>query len=106
MKFRLSHERRVLLFALAGGLPALLVALVFLLHGKSASRESWMLAILVAGCWIACCLAAKERVSSPLRTLANLLEAMREGDYSIRARAENGIERPSSPRNAYKRKVW
>ena len=28
----------------------------------------------------------RERVSSPLRTLANLLEAMREGDYSIRAR--------------------
>jgi nitrogen fixation/metabolism regulation signal transduction histidine kinase len=25
-------------------------------------------------------------VASPLRTLANLLEAMREGDYSIRAR--------------------
>ena len=28
----------------------------------------------------------RERVASPLRTLANLLEAMREGDYSIRAR--------------------
>ena len=30
--------------------------------------------------------AVRERVASPLRTLANLLEAMREGDYSIRAR--------------------
>ena len=27
-------------------------------------------------------------LSLPLRTLANLLEAMREGDYSIRARVE------------------
>jgi nitrogen fixation/metabolism regulation signal transduction histidine kinase len=31
-------------------------------------------------------------VASPLRTLANLLEAMREGDYSIRARVENPDE--------------
>jgi nitrogen fixation/metabolism regulation signal transduction histidine kinase len=92
MTFRLSHERRVLLFALVGGLPALVVALVFLLHGKSTNREYWMLAVFITGCWIACCLAAKERVSSPLRTLANLLEAMREGDYSIRARAENPNE--------------
>ncbi len=29
-------------------------------------------------------------MASPLRTLANLLEAMREGDYSIRARAAQG----------------
>ena len=29
----------------------------------------------------------RERVASPLRTFSNLLEAMREGDYSIRARA-------------------
>jgi len=32
----------------------------------------------------------RERVASPLRTLANLLEAMREGDYSnTRAWREN-----------------
>ena len=32
----------------------------------------------------------RDRVASPLRTLANLLEAMREGDYSIRARGAEG----------------
>jgi nitrogen fixation/metabolism regulation signal transduction histidine kinase len=31
----------------------------------------------------------REQIASPLRTLANLLEAMREGDYSIRARANS-----------------
>jgi len=35
---------------------------------------------------IAFAAAVRERAASPLRTLANLLEAMREGDYSIRAR--------------------
>jgi nitrogen fixation/metabolism regulation signal transduction histidine kinase len=42
--------------------------------------------------WLAFCIAAKDRVASPLRTLANLLEAMREGDYSIRARVDNPNE--------------
>jgi PAS domain S-box-containing protein len=36
--------------------------------------------------WWGCSGAVRERVASPLRTLSNLLEAMREGDYSIRAR--------------------
>ena len=36
------------------------------------------------GGWVAFAAAVRERVASPLRTLANLLEAMREGDYSIR----------------------
>jgi len=31
-------------------------------------------------------LAAQERVQRPLQTLSNLLAALREGDYSIRAR--------------------
>src|SRR6185312_9837287 len=42
--------------------------------------------LLVAAFWLGFGLAVRERVASPLRTLANLLEAMREGDYSIRAR--------------------
>ncbi len=36
--------------------------------------------------WLSFCFAARGRVAGPLRTLANLLEALREGDYSIRAR--------------------
>ena len=42
---------------------------------------------------VACASAVRERVASPLRTLANLLEAMREGDYSIRARGAAGRTR-------------
>jgi nitrogen fixation/metabolism regulation signal transduction histidine kinase len=92
MNFRLTHERRVMLFALAGGLPALLVALFLLFHGNHTPREQWTFGILIVGWWLGFCVAAKERVASPLRTLANLLEAMREGDYSIRARVENPDE--------------
>jgi nitrogen fixation/metabolism regulation signal transduction histidine kinase len=42
--------------------------------------------LLVAGCWLGFAFAARERVVWPLQTLANLLMALREGDYSIRAR--------------------
>src|SRR4051812_25175795 len=92
MSFRLSHERRVLVFALAGGLPGLAVAFFFLFQGHHTSREQWTVGILMVVLWLTFCIAAKDRVASPLRTLANLLEAMREGDYSIRARVDNPNE--------------
>ena len=46
--------------------------------------------VIVLGGWWAFAAAVRDRVASPLRTLANLLEAMREGDYSIRARGAEG----------------
>jgi len=87
-----SHELKVLLLALAGGLPGVVISVVLLLTGGYASRTQWTLGLLIGLCWLGFCFAARERVSSPLRTLANLLEAMREGDYSIRARVENPKE--------------
>ncbi len=48
--------------------------------------------MLIVGAWWGFAAAVRERVASPLRTLANLLEAMREGDYSIRARGARGEE--------------
>lgn len=92
MKIRISHDVRVLLFALAAGLPALVLAMVLLLTGGHSGREQWTFGSLVVLCWIGFSFAARERVASPLRTLANLLEAMREGDYSIRARVGNPDE--------------
>ncbi len=92
MGIRFSHDKRVLLTALASGLPAVLICLFLLLHEKHDDRELWTLIPLAAGSWLICSFAVRERVAGPLRTLANLLEAMREGDYSIRARVENPAE--------------
>jgi two-component system, NtrC family, nitrogen regulation sensor histidine kinase NtrY len=91
-KFRLSHDARVLLFALAGGLPGVLSCIVLLATGGHSGREQWTIDLLVVLCWLGFCFAARGRVAGPLRTLANLLEAMREGDYSIRGRVENPQE--------------
>jgi nitrogen fixation/metabolism regulation signal transduction histidine kinase len=40
---------------------------------------------MVVGIWVGCVMAARERILFPLRTLSNLLAALREGDYSLRA---------------------
>ena len=82
----------MLLLALASGLPAVIAAMVMLWWGKHELRVQWTVTVVVLGGWWVCAVAVRDRVASPLRTLANLLEAMREGDYSIRARGAHGEE--------------
>jgi two-component system nitrogen regulation sensor histidine kinase NtrY len=85
------HEGRILLLALAAGLPAVATSLVILWWvGDYSSKVQWTLSVVIVGAWWGFAAAVRERVASPLRTLANLLEAMREGDYSIRARGAKG----------------
>ena len=90
--FKPVHEQRMLLLALAAGLPAVIVALVLLWTAGYTPKVQWTLTVLIVGVWWACASAVRERVASPLRTLANLLEAMREGDYSIRGRGTGASE--------------
>ncbi len=88
--FGISHERRVLLLALVAGLPAVITALLILLTDGYTPKVQWTLGVLILSFWLGGCYAARDRVVSSLRTLANLLEAMREGDYSIRGRTACG----------------
>lgn len=87
-----SHDTRILLLALAGGLPGVLACAILLYLNRYDLRLQWSIDILVVILWLGCCFAARTRVAGPLRTLANLLEALREGDYSIRARVGNPRE--------------
>jgi nitrogen fixation/metabolism regulation signal transduction histidine kinase len=89
-KFKPVHEQRMLLLALAAGLPAVAVSMYIVWTHDYQPKEQWTLSVLILGVWWGCAAAIRERVASPLRTLANLLEAMREGDYSIRARGARG----------------
>ena len=82
---RLVHEQRILVMALAAGFPAVLTCMLMLWFGNYTSKVQWTLSVAIIGAWLGFCYSLRERVASPLRTLANLLEAMREGDYSIRA---------------------
>ncbi len=83
---RLNHERRVLLMAVASGLPAVVVALALLWTGDFTTKVVWTLTALVLASWWGFSLALRSRVVYPLQTLSNLLAGLREGDSSVRAR--------------------
>jgi two-component system nitrogen regulation sensor histidine kinase NtrY len=85
-KPQLVHEQRVLALALLAGAPAVLTCMLMLWLGDHTPKVQWTLTVVILAFWLGFCFGLRERVASPLRTLANLLEAMREGDYSIRAR--------------------
>src|ERR1700736_5768955 len=83
---RLHHDTRIFLLALLAAFPALAVAEIVLWTGDFGSRTQWTLTVLIVLFWLAGAHALRERVVLPLQTVANLLSAMRENDFSIRAR--------------------
>ncbi len=89
-KPRIVHEQRMSLLSLLAGLPAVLTAMIIIWTGGYTPKVQWTLTLVILGFWWGFSVSIFERVASPLRTLANLLEAMREGDYSIRARSARG----------------
>jgi two-component system, NtrC family, nitrogen regulation sensor histidine kinase NtrY len=80
------HDRRVFLLALLAGLPAVVLSLWLLSRSGFSSRASWTLGPFILICWLGFAYSARQRVVRPLRTLANLLAGLREGDFSSRAR--------------------
>jgi nitrogen fixation/metabolism regulation signal transduction histidine kinase len=83
---KMAHERQVQLTALAAGLPAVVTAVWVLWLEDYPPKAQWTLTALVVTVWLGLGLSVLEKVAGPLRTAANLLEAIREGDYSIRGR--------------------
>lgn len=82
----MTYERRILMIALLAGLPGTLVGSILLWTGDYTAKVQWTLAVVIVGFWLGCAFALRDRVVFPLYTLSNLLAALREGDYSIRAR--------------------
>ena len=87
---RLRFDQRILLLALTAGLPAAVVALFMLWTGPYTPKVQWTLTVLIVGVWTGCSFSVRHRVVLPLQTLSNLLAALRESDFSIRARGATG----------------
>jgi PAS domain S-box-containing protein len=83
---RATHERLVFRLTLLAGLPGAVVSMVLLWRGSYSPKVEWTLGLVVIGGWMITALVLRERVIRPLQTLSNMLAALREGDYSIRAR--------------------
>ena len=82
----LRHERRVLLLALLAGATGVLATLIILWTGDYSAKVRWTLGALLISTWLGFAFAVRERVVRPLQIVSNLLAALREGDFSIRAR--------------------
>ncbi len=83
---RLGHDRRILVLTFLLGLPGTGSAIVLLWIGGYAGTVRWTVAALLVLAWLALAIVLREQVARPLGTLANMLAALREGDFSIRAR--------------------
>jgi two-component system, NtrC family, nitrogen regulation sensor histidine kinase NtrY len=83
---KLPHDQAVLAYALLAGLPAVVLALALLWARTHQPVLQWMLSAVVVGSWVILASVARAHVVRPLQTTANLLLALREGDYSFRAR--------------------
>src|SRR6267142_5165821 len=87
---RFSYEGRITWLTLAAVVPAIVVALSLLWFGDYSAKVQWTLTILIVGCFLAFVSNAREHIIRPLQTMSNVLAALREGDYSIRARGARG----------------
>src|SRR6266545_1193927 len=83
---RISYEGKITWLTVAAAVPAIFVALALLWFGDYSAKVQWTLTILILGCFAAFISSAREQTIRPLQTMSNLLAALREGDYSIRAR--------------------
>ncbi|HZR25468.1 MAG TPA: ATP-binding protein [Vicinamibacterales bacterium] len=87
---RFRFDQRILLLSLAAGFPAALVAMLLLWTGDYSPKVEWTLTVFIVGVWVGCSFSVRSRVVLPLQTLSNLLAALRESDFSIRARNASG----------------
>jgi two-component system nitrogen regulation sensor histidine kinase NtrY len=86
---KLGHDGRVLLSTLIGGLPGVALSVLLLWSSDYTVKARCTLAALVVLIWLGFSINVGEQVVRPLHTVANLLAALREGDFSIRARRGN-----------------
>lgn len=83
---RLLYERRINLFSLFVALPGMIISGVFIwLQPWTLESRFTLLGVELFVWWILA-MALQEQTTRPLQTLANVIAALREEDYSFRAR--------------------
>jgi nitrogen fixation/metabolism regulation signal transduction histidine kinase len=81
-------EHKLIILVLVGALPALGISLIFIWTTSLATSLRLALTLACVGAWILAADAVRRRVIYPLHTLANLLDGLRQGDYSTRGRVD------------------
>ena len=80
-----SFERQVLELSFLTGAIGTGIALALLWTGGYTPKVQWTLTLFLLAGWLVSAVALRERVVRPVQVLSNLLSALREGDFSLRA---------------------
>ena len=83
----MTHDTRVTALFMGAGLPAVAMAGFALWRAPLPAYLRIAAIVLVVALWVGLSMLAREQLVRPLQTVANLLAALREGDFSIRARS-------------------
>ncbi len=83
---RISYERRVRLWLLALSLPAVVLVSIFIYQQSQSVLSALASALAFAALWAFVTASFFEQLMRPLQTLSNVVAALREDDFSFRAR--------------------
>src|SRR6266566_1634460 len=88
---RISHEDRLTWLTIGAVAPAVLVALCLLWFGEYSAKVQWTLTLVIGGFAFGYIVSVREHAIRPWQTVTNLLAALREGDYTIRAEIDVAV---------------
>ena len=83
---KLRYDRRILLLTVAAAFPGIGVALLLLWAHEYSNQTIVTTSLVLLVLWALAASSLRHRIVFPLQTMANLLEALRENDFSFRAR--------------------
>ena len=83
---KLRYDRRILLLSMAAGGPGIIASLLLLWAGDYSTQSIVTASLMLLVLWALAASSLRHRIVFPLQTMANLLEALRESDFSFRAR--------------------
>src|SRR5687768_14318351 len=84
-----GYERRIVMTALVAVVPLAALAIGLTWLGGYDTKTLWTVIALAVFCIFIVVFVIHDQLTFPLRTLSNLVTAIREEDYSLRARAPN-----------------
>src|SRR3984885_13412481 len=85
-RVRLLYERRINLFSLLVALPGMIASGILIWMQPWFAESKWAAVFAELFLWWLLAMALHEQTTRPLQTLANVIAALREEDYSFRAR--------------------
>ena len=88
-RHRLLYERRIAIFAVLAALPGVVIATIMIWTHPWSRDVKIALTLLEFFLWFILTLTLLEQIVRPLQTLSNVVSALREEDYSFRAREAN-----------------